>query len=510
MPLSVPGIVVGTLGAGLALALPLEYGILALLLVLQMPWAADLAGSSGAAIRPVDAVMAAWGLRLLIAARCGRLNLQLLRSTPVLLWGAWILWLVTATIGANVRDGDFHRGAQLVSAVRLLQMALLMPIGAVTLSTAPPERVRQLLTVVTGMALFQAAISFTRWAPDVFLDVDWVGMLRLPLDPDWITGRDRLLAYALERRGRWTGSFGDPATFGYFMLAGLAAVWAHPGPGRRRFRVAVAAIVVLAALSSLTRTVWIGLGLMSVVAWVTAPPWRDEASPRRTRLAGLAAGAAVWLTLLGAHRVVVNLTETPRTVSTTSSPTDIVPTSTAVRPLSPADTTPASPRAIRSAVPSRPPPPAWSFLLRLEFDESLAGRLTMMRSSLEQFAVHPIIGIGWSGRRFHGETVPWGEPLYVRLLAETGLVGLVLFLAFLTSCLRSALECFHQPSSDRSTTAMFGLLGLSAFVGVLAGDLLIVGPSLTSALLFFLAGAAAARRRPEAAGAYPPISRTPA
>jgi hypothetical protein len=481
------GMAAASVGSILVLVMPPAYGILAVLVVQQMPWAGEIVTLGGVTLRPIDPVVLIWLLRLVGPIRRGNLDFRGLRTAPVVLCGVWLAWLLVATLAAHWREGDAHGGAQLVSLARLYQMALIMPITAMTLSVLRPDQLRRLLWALVIMTVVQAGLAVTRWLPMAFLEYDWIAAFGLPPDHEWFFARNPLLSYSPSRGGRWTGSLGDPATLGYFAIAGLSAAWALSRSALRPARKAIGAALVLTVLSTFTRTAWLGLATLGLAGWMLGRTSTRPAGERRQWSFMLAAGVLAWVVLLGAQRVPTWLRSAP----------DPAPPAADALPVA-AEPPPAAP----GPAPEPPPEPApveapvnLASQLRLEVDASAQGRVFMIRLSLDHFAAHPLVGLGWAGRPLHDETLSWGEPMYSRLLAEAGAPGLILFLAFLASCLRSAWRAVKQSAKDAALPASFDFLGVAGFVGILGGDLLLIGPSITSALLFFMAGCAAVRQR---------------
>jgi O-antigen ligase len=80
------------------------------------------------------------------------------------------------------------------------------------------------------------------------------------------------------------------------------------------------------------------------------------------------------------------------------------------------------------------------------FLEVGSGRLDIWRVAIDAFAAHPIGGLGqdnfsdyYTARGRSGEEPNWVHSLELRLLAHTGLIGFVLFAAFLIAAVRAAL-----------------------------------------------------------------------
>lgn len=113
-------------------------------------------------------------------------------------------------------------------------------------------------------------------------------------------------------------------------------------------------------------------------------------------------------------------------------------------------------------------------------------RYGMQYASLKVFADHPITGVGFGQNAFHkqkyypdwavtnnyefeewylNEHIPQFPPdfnIYTRLLAETGIVGFLLFLSFLVLCLKRTYQCMEKGKQEEK---VLGLILFISFVG---------------------------------------------
>ena len=124
-------------------------------------------------------------------------------------------------------------------------------------------------------------------------------------------------------------------------------------------------------------------------------------------------------------------------------------------------------------------------LLSYAQDVYLGPRLAYAAAALTAFEAHPLtgVGLGASGFWIYQNTPDWilsGQPeiarqlspnsslypnpknLYIRLLAETGLIGFMLFLAFYLSMLAEPLRLLHSSSNTARWLAAAGIFALTA------------------------------------------------
>lgn len=75
------------------------------------------------------------------------------------------------------------------------------------------------------------------------------------------------------------------------------------------------------------------------------------------------------------------------------------------------------------------------------------GRFDLYQEAIDLFLAHPLLGVGWSGFRFYYSTAVMGydtfgtfdvHNIYLQVLCETGLVGIIVFLAIAFFSLRNA------------------------------------------------------------------------
>lgn len=119
---------------------------------------------------------------------------------------------------------------------------------------------------------------------------------------------------------------------------------------------------------------------------------------------------------------------------------------------------------------------------QLQFGE----RVVYWQAGWEVFNCYPVLGVGpGNAGFFFSETIPsfgWklievrrlmyrageipnSKNLWVRLLAENGIIGLALFLSFIATILQS---CRHLRDNSSSITKTMGLMGLFVILGLLA------------------------------------------
>lgn len=113
-------------------------------------------------------------------------------------------------------------------------------------------------------------------------------------------------------------------------------------------------------------------------------------------------------------------------------------------------------------------------------------RYGMQAASLQVFMDHPITGVGYGQNSFHkkqyypawalhnnyeftawylNDNVPEFPPdfnIYTRLLAETGLVGFVLFGSFLFMCIKRTYQCIKKSKQEEN---VIGVILLISFIG---------------------------------------------
>lgn len=100
-------------------------------------------------------------------------------------------------------------------------------------------------------------------------------------------------------------------------------------------------------------------------------------------------------------------------------------------------------------------------------------RLGIQYANLQVFKEHPVIGVGWGQQTYEGishvpswskhknweftykylnpshEPFPPGYNLYIRILAETGIIGFILFLAFIISFIAGMIRVLYQENIEQ-------------------------------------------------------------
>lgn len=90
------------------------------------------------------------------------------------------------------------------------------------------------------------------------------------------------------------------------------------------------------------------------------------------------------------------------------------------------------------------------------FDPSASARIRSWKSALRDFKNHPVLGYGVTGWKFL-------DAQYLRVLIETGLLGLVAFLGLLITLIREVWQIYHNVQDRFFRGIAFGF-----FVGILA------------------------------------------
>jgi len=115
---------------------------------------------------------------------------------------------------------------------------------------------------------------------------------------------------------------------------------------------------------------------------------------------------------------------------------------------------------------------------RLRNEGTVNARIATYKSALAMFADYPILGVGFSsfaeviettsGRyeRFHkGEpSVTLPHNVFMSLLAETGIVGILCFLFFVWRAIRSCFWLGHSQLVERREYAVFALSAIAAYL----------------------------------------------
>jgi len=139
-----------------------------------------------------------------------------------------------------------------------------------------------------------------------------------------------------------------------------------------------------------------------------------------------------------------------------------------------------------------------------------SGRPDFWRVALDAFASHPLGGLGQDNfadyyitRRHTAEEPKWTHSLELRLLAHTGIVGFLLFAAFLVLAVREALRAARASPPLRAALAAACLMPLLDWLIHGSVDWFWEVPALSGPALAFLA-VALALARPQTAGASSP------
>jgi hypothetical protein len=137
------------------------------------------------------------------------------------------------------------------------------------------------------------------------------------------------------------------------------------------------------------------------------------------------------------------------------------------------------------------------------FDVAGSGRYDFWRSALQAFDAHPIGGLGqdnfgdWYLTHRHTTEEPlWTHSLEMRLLAHTGIVGFLLFAAFLVAAMTAALRARRRGTRAERMLVGAALLPLGVWLIHGSIDWFWEVPALTGPALGFLA--MAGRLRPDA------------
>ena len=127
-----------------------------------------------------------------------------------------------------------------------------------------------------------------------------------------------------------------------------------------------------------------------------------------------------------------------------------------------------------------------------------SGRYDFWRVALDAFAAHPLGGLGqdnfadyYMPRRHTDETPRWTHSIEMRLLAHTGIVGLVLFTAFLAGAITGVLRVRRRGAVAAQEVAPVALLPLVVWLLHGSVDWFWEFPALSGPALGFLAAGAA-------------------
>ena len=94
----------------------------------------------------------------------------------------------------------------------------------------------------------------------------------------------------------------------------------------------------------------------------------------------------------------------------------------------------------------------------IKLDTSTSARLRSWQEASEDWVKHPFLGFGVTGYRFV-------DAQYVRVVTETGFVGLLLFLILVITIFRQANKSFKEATDHRHKGICLGFL--CGFIGLL-------------------------------------------
>lgn len=424
----------------LSIIIPFEFSLLLFLILFQVRWYGPLFTIQQIEVQVYDLIYVGWlirvGLKLWSRDYSKRpLPRRWFKSRTVLL--LFLGWSMISTFVAagvvSAREWQLMLMAWL-RFIQLASVALFMPY-----LMGRKEQLRRLYTMISGVAIVQLMMSFTRWVPYVAFGLDWLGAVVSPAYQELATGRSPILSYARPDSFRLTGTFGDPATFGDFLLFALSLVlalsMAEPPKERWRFE-AVSLALVTGIVLTQTRTTFLGL-IFTGAVWMVR-------ITRHAHAGGWSRGKA--LRRVGVSIVAILI-------------------------------------MLYLQLTSRLQP-----LLRLQYDIYAAGRLSLAQRDLGIFRNRPLIGVGWSGARFYGVDLPWGEPVYTRIAAELGAIGLILLAGLFVSLLVDSRRLARVSSGTTKVGALWVLLGIAGFIGLGFGDVILYGGSHVTLTLFVLIG----------------------
>lgn len=98
-------------------------------------------------------------------------------------------------------------------------------------------------------------------------------------------------------------------------------------------------------------------------------------------------------------------------------------------------------------------------------DQTTSGRITLYKKAIELFQLNPIFGNGWlsylylSGIKSHGQMM-MAHCVYLQLLCEVGIIGLILFLISFVCILKVSISDVVKLRAIRNDLYYFGLFGL--------------------------------------------------
>lgn len=109
-----------------------------------------------------------------------------------------------------------------------------------------------------------------------------------------------------------------------------------------------------------------------------------------------------------------------------------------------------------------------------EIDHSAASRLSLWDEAMEVFKADPVFGTGFNTYRYESHVGGYGDThnLFVKVLVETGVTGLVLFLAIFSRLFKIGFR-LHRTATDpflKSIGLGFSALMISALVANFFGD----------------------------------------
>jgi O-antigen ligase len=112
------------------------------------------------------------------------------------------------------------------------------------------------------------------------------------------------------------------------------------------------------------------------------------------------------------------------------------------------------------------------FATEEERDESAQSRVLLWESAYDEFKEHPVLGIGFNSFKQINELGKDTHNFYIKILVESGLVGLLLLIAFLFASLRSGWLLFKIASDPFLKTLATGFLACMAalMIANLFGD----------------------------------------
>ncbi len=97
-----------------------------------------------------------------------------------------------------------------------------------------------------------------------------------------------------------------------------------------------------------------------------------------------------------------------------------------------------------------------------QFDSSAQTRLVLWQDAIALFKRNPVTGTGFETYEFMGRVGPYRDThnYYVKILAETGVVGMMLYLALLWRLIKSGSSLFYASEDPFWQTIGLGFLAL--------------------------------------------------